>query len=331
MQPTPRSSRAPRVSNREQLSLRRRRNAKRLGGATLVALFAAWFMLRAEPAAPLQNAGAWLEELIDTANTVAKSRVATAPVGAQRASGVESARFRPQAPGTDERARARADLRGPEAGTRVDTIAAEPARERTTVAAAAPRPSAAPAPAPAQPAPPSEAPIEPAPSEPSAPAAPGPDVIGDLLPSDFETSLGASADLGAVAANVSGGVDVDADEGSVAVATAASIATPVVPVEVGTQIGVNPGGADLAVNAAAGSLPVSTQVAIRPRETVAAVNLPIGGIETVAGDNPRLIADLDPAGIPIVIGADGDGLRADLPGLDLNVPVGDLLGGLLGR
>src|SRR5262245_49792390 len=76
-----RSSRSgpPRVSNREQLSQRRRKNAIRLGGATLACLFAAWILLRADPAAPFHRVAAWLGDAFGSANAVANP--AGAPAG----------------------------------------------------------------------------------------------------------------------------------------------------------------------------------------------------------------------------------------------------------
>jgi hypothetical protein len=328
MQPTtPRFPRPgpPRVSMREQLSLRRRRNAMRIGAATVTALFACWLMLRAEPAAPFQRVAGWLEDAFDSANAnlLAKARRATPAVGAQRPPQPETVPLRPELPSVASRVRSGADLRGPESAAEAEaTRAGADAASRGPAAgapvAAAPKPSA-----------PSERPpVYTAPEEPAPPAAAGPgDVLGDLVPSDFEGTLGGSAAVGGIAADVAVNLDVDLGGGEVAVDTGTRVETPIAAIDVGTQIGVGAAGADVGATVAVGPAAVATQIGVGPDRVAVVANAAGGDVRIDLGDAIAAGVDLEGAGIPVSVAIDASGgtVAFDASAGGGTAPLGDLL------
>jgi hypothetical protein len=333
MQPTsPRSPRpgASRVSNRERLSQRRRKYALRVGGATLIGLLVCWVLLRPESAATYQRASDWLDGAFGdgSANAVAKSSAEPPSVGARRPQETVTAALRTAPPSSDSSARARADLRGPEAGTEVDGVAetAPVAAPRTARAAATPVASA---PVPTSPSAPSERPpVAEAPAEPEAPAAPGTgDVLGDLVPSDFEGSLGASASAIGIAADVATNLDVDLEDGTAQVDAGVRVETPVAAVDVGTQIGVSPGAANVGTELAVGPAVVASNVAVGPGR----VTTSVGAVGANVDLGESLAADLDlrETGLPVTANVDAsDGLQIDLGTGGLAAPVGGLVDAL---
>ena len=324
-----------RVSNREQLSQRRRKNAIRLGGAALAALFACWILLRAEPAAPFHRVAEWFAGAFGSANTLAKSdadaREPTAAVGARRPPAIETFALRAAPPRDELRARSGADLGGPELAAEASGGAAERTarvQNAATVQNVAAAPPAAPAPVkPAEPAPTEPAPVVPVPDEPSAPG-PG-DVLGGLVPSDFDGSLGVDAAVGGIQADVATNVDVDLDEGSAAVDTGVRVDAPAAPALVGTQIAVSPGGADVGANLAVGPAPVATQISVAPGSvgtTVGAVGADIR-LDSGAGSGLGTAVSLQDAGVPVSVALDlNDGdLAVDAGAGGVTAPVGQLL------
>lgn len=326
----PRSGPA-RVSNREQLSQRRRKNAIRIGAATATALFASWILLRAEPAAPFHRVADWFASTIGSANALAKSdanaaRRATPAVGAQRPPAIETVPLRAAPPRDDLRARSGADLGGPELAAEANGAAAERSVQVQTarVQNVAAAPPVAPAPV---------KPTEPTPAEPTPvpddPAAPGPgDVLGGLVPSDFDGSLGVGAAVGGISADVATNLDVDLDESAVAVDTGVRVETPVAPVAVGTQIAMNPGGADVGATLGAGPAAVATQVAVAPGgvgTTVGAIGADIR-LDAGAGSGLGTAVSLEDAGVPIAVALElNEGLAVDGTVGGVTAPVGQLL------
>ena len=318
-----------RVSNRDQLSQRRRKNAIRLGAATAAALFACWILLRAEPAAPFHRVADWFEGAFGSANALAKSDAgaarSTSAVGAQRPPAARTVPLH----AAPLRARSGADLGGPELAAEASGAAAERtvrvqnAARIQNVAAA---PPVAPAPVkPAEPAPaqPAEPPIANVPDD---PAAPGPgDVLGGLVPSDFDGSLGVGAAVGGIRADVA----TNLDEGAVAVDTGVRVEAPVAPVELGTQIALNTGGADVGATLGAGSATVATQISIDPGRAGATVGAVGSDIRLDAGAGAGLgtAVSLEDAGVPVSVALDlnDGGLGVDAPAGGVTAPVGQLL------
>jgi hypothetical protein len=332
MQPTsPRSPRpgAPRVSNRARLAQRRRKYALRLGGATLIALLACWILLRPESAATYQRASDWLDGAFGDGS--ANALAAEPPsVGARRPQETVTAALRTAPPSSESSARARADLRGPEAAMEVDGVAETlpVAAQRTARTAAAPVASA---PVPTSPSAPSEPPpVAEAPAEPEAPAAPGPgNVLGDLVPSDFEGSLGAGVSLGGIAADVATNLDVDLADGTAQVDVGTRVETPVAAVDVGTQLGVSPGAANVGTELAVGPAVVASNVAVGPGRVAAGIGAVGADVDLDLGDSIAADVDLRETGLPVTANVDtSDGLQIDLGTGGLAAPVGGLVDAL---
>jgi hypothetical protein len=184
------------------------------------------------------------------------------------------------------------------------------------------KPTAPSAPVPSQPAEP-----PPVATVPDEPAAPGPgDVLGELVPSDFEGSLGGSAAIGGIAADVATNVDVDLGDAAVAVDAGVRVETPVAPVEVGTQLAMSPGVADVGASLGAGPAAVATQIGVEPGRVGATVGAVGADVRLDAGSGVGTTVDLEDAGVPVTIALDlNEALDVDASAGGTTAPVGQLL------
>jgi len=308
------------------LAQRRRRTARRVAAILAILLVACWWVLRADTR-PLLATGShdltgWLAAAVDAPRALfARSAdEPVAPSGARHAPAPRLAVARLAQGPTASRS---AELPASTTAAPAQSTAAETAR--TARSQPAPRPPTTP-PA-AEPAAPSD-PL----GEESAPPAVEVDaepVVGDVLvdlsPGDFEGSLGSAVSVGGAGA----GIDLQLQEGAVAVDTSLRVDLPEVagvagPTAAAAQLQLAPGELATGVTLGTGGAGAGVQLQAAPGQLGSAVELDVAGLPAAlaaAADSEGLAIDLSTGGlVPTVLGGDQNELSSqELLPIDLPI------------